>query len=328
LLATGAAFLSTVTVGELARNRTDLSTALITNVVSNTELTTEALTGGTTNTWGNGDEYQVVPPPPYPEYQYDTCIYDNYFAGNPVDYSCDLNFENRDWTLRLHRQRFMNNVCTKTSYEPNRSGAFFGGVSLWLKWWNEGCVANNILTIMPANAPVGINWGDWNKDVIISRNKLVNLGVASGTQVTVNRGHLAFSGNEYGISGMQILYNDFQNKATDGRLISRLESGEGFNWEGNRYYSLIATDEWGELDDVGVSITTMVADTGETLYSETEITYQEVLTHEAYMTDIGEGTTTIEQMAISAAAMMVPGSWDTNYEAKYIVAAFQKEYVD
>lgn len=76
LLDTGASFSSTVAVNDYAYNETDGSFAKVTVVVSNTELTTEALAGGTDDTWQNTDAYSISPAVGYT---------DLLFSGNEKD---------------------------------------------------------------------------------------------------------------------------------------------------------------------------------------------------------------------------------------------------
>lgn len=82
LLDTGASFLSTVSVNDYAYNETDGSYAKVTAVVSNTELTTEALAddplvGGTGSLdWANSDAYSVSPAVTYTDLT---------FSGNTSD---------------------------------------------------------------------------------------------------------------------------------------------------------------------------------------------------------------------------------------------------
>ena len=69
-------FATGVAVNDYAYNETDGSYAKVTVIVSNDELTTEALTGGTDNTWQSGDVYSISPAITYS---------DMTFSGNTKD---------------------------------------------------------------------------------------------------------------------------------------------------------------------------------------------------------------------------------------------------
>jgi hypothetical protein len=273
-------------------------------------------------------KWTVDPGEPYPERSSDVLVYQNYFLGNPNDINADNNLTGSDWATRLHRYRIMDNVLTRTGEIVIEANISQG---IQCVWWEDGVIGNNIWTKCPGPDETsglsgsGIMIMRRQTNTIVSRNIVFDSGLPTGTGTTVNRGSLIF--NDIGLpqTGVQILYNDFQNQNTDGQLIGRLTSGEGHTWEGSRYYSLRTAGEWAEYDDIDRTITQLVAETGETGYSETAITYTNEQTHAGYMTDIGE-TTTIAALAALWKTAIDTGTWNQDIDARYIVADFKLGY--
>ena len=89
LFDTGTSFLTTVAVDDVLYNETDGSYAKVTAIVSDTEITHEALAGGTNNFWTTSDTYSAATP-----YTYTNLL----FSGNTFD---GLNSSGTNATVKL-----------------------------------------------------------------------------------------------------------------------------------------------------------------------------------------------------------------------------------
>jgi hypothetical protein len=289
------------------------------------EFGTSTPTGTRYMEFNAGDTIAIDDPPTINPPCNDYCFYNNYFAGNSTDITADLNFGNRSWTPRHADARFMDNVMTKTNYLQLVETV--GATSFWLRYWGDGCVVgNNIITTVPESYAYGILHSRIATGQIVSRNIMYDLGLPSGTSV-VSRGALVFNSDFYDQSNIQVLYNDIQMQNTDNQPVGDWQSSASVSstWEGNRYFSLRPASSWWEIEDIDADESTWVAETGETGYTLTSVTYTNAQTHEGYMTDIAAGATTIEELANAAEAMML-GTWDNDYYAPYIVANFKLGY--
>lgn len=322
---------SPVRYGVIQSNTATTFAAYYTNDSSQEELG-EPVDLEATMTFNNGDTVTIEDVSDWTYNAEDVCYYDNYFVGSPTGIFGDSNNESIDWQLRCLDFRIMNNVFTKHGYlSPLHETD--GGEAIRIDFMEDAVVANNVITAVTSasvQAEKGIAAVLWNLNTHITRNRVVNTGQASGTNRTSSRGSFIFNDRQYpcGGSGTKIKYNHFQNKATDHRCIGLLNSGVGFDWQGNKYYSLAAAGEWGELDDVAKTITQVVADTGETGYTETAVTYVNEQTFEDYLTDIGEVTTTTRHFADLYLAMIENKTWDTDLEARYICRNWRDGYTE
>jgi hypothetical protein len=266
---------------------------------------------------------------PGPPYTYGQIkIVGNYFAGTRTDISADLNNDSRDWVARFKDSCIMDNVHTKNGYIS--MGYTDEGDAYNLHFWQDSVIGNNILTTFPATTICfGMVLAYIEDGMIVSRNKLVDLGVASGTNIGQNRAPIAVTDSSH-TKVIDFCKNDIQMQTTDHIAIGGAPIDQTLTFSGNHYYCARGGDDWFEFkDDVRKTEAEWVAQYTDTGYTMTPITYTSKQTHEGYMTSIGEGTTTIEQLATAYRNMLLNETWSTDfskYGAPYICRNFRDNY--
>jgi len=251
---------------------------------------------------------------------------DNIFIDNEYGISVGGNATPVAGVERFEATRVMDNVFTETGLSVhNDINVAQPG---WTYDWQDGVSGGNIYTKNnTADRGIwagGIMCNNTMTNTIWSRNFIYDDGVASGTTTGVGRGSLSMaSGGTF--TNVQFLSNYIINANTDAPCVGNYQSGSDSTFDGNVYYTL-ATNGF-EVDEVDGTYAAYITANSETNSSNTNPTIVEARTIETYQQSLG-GTQTIDAFIDDTFAIFAPGSWDTDYEAKYIVQYFKAGYTE
>ena len=267
--------------------------------------------------------------PPPGVYADNIIVYDNVYVEDRVPHTWGGNppFDAADGE-RFNNSRFLNNVVYNMGQDNTSDGIGF----LWFYDQLDLYVGLNVITgFGSANgAWGGVLLGRGQTNTILAKNVIFNLGQASGTLGGVNRGSVVWdtAGAGQGISGSYDIQNEIQNPDVDAAIYGDIPSDGSVTVVDAKYFTPNNAAAF-EINEVGVSFATFQTNMGanESGSTDTEITYQEERTIETYQTSLS-ATATVDAFITDAIAAYAPGSWDTNYEAKYIVEYFRAGYVD
>ncbi len=252
----------------------------------------------------------------------DLIIHDNLIVDCEYGVSIGGNLDN-NLGPRFTDVRLMDNFFYKIGFSEHTGQDI--SQSAWLYDWQDGYVGGNILTKSAAGRALwmGMTCNEHMINTIYARNMFYNLGDASGTSTGVNRGAMVFDASGDVYTNVQFIENDIQMQNTDASIYGDFPSSSDVTFNGQRYDSLAANPY--EIDEVAGSYATWLSTTSEVNSSETALTLVGDRTIETYQTSKA-ATATLDAFIVDAIAMMAPGSWDTSYEAKYIIQYLKDGY--
>ena len=258
---------------------------------------------------------------------YDIIEYNNLVFEGEIGLGTDSNNTNKNGPRYKDYRSYNNAQIDIGSTQPTNRSLAFGH---WLLDCKDGFIGRNVCA-KQGTATItnifGILFDGTMDGTIVSRNFIHNIGAATGSSGN-NTGCFVIQDPEAAenYANLKIIGNYFQNTETDDAVIGEFPSSyaSSFTFTDNKYYTDRTTNEWAVVDDTPGSLAAFISTTSETGSSSDAKTIIEARTIETYQTSLA--ATATKAAFMTSALAQIKGSWDTDYEAKYVVAYIQAGY--